>query len=178
MKSKILGLLLSIPLFATADVVVSSGTITIPGTFSFDFDAGVIDDFFTNPAADVFWEQFTSTTRALEPENGATIANIGVVSFASVTFPELEALSYGTGGIDGSNGSNILVPGDVFAVHTNAGNFAKVLVTGSLIAGSDNGLPIQWQTDSAAVPEPRGVVWYLTLFVIFVLIRPVVCRQN
>lgn len=150
MKSKILLALLTLPFCAFADVI-SSGTVTIPGTFSFDFDAGAVVDF---PAADVFWEQFTGTTRALEPENGAEIVNIGAVSFAGVTLTDLESLSYGTAGIDGSDLSNTLVPGDVFAVHTDAGNFSKVLVTGPFVAGSDNGLPIQWVTESASVPEP------------------------
>jgi hypothetical protein len=65
--------------------------------------------------------------------NGAQIVNIGVVSFSSVTLAQLQALSYGTAGIDGSDLSNVLVPDDVFAVQTNAGNFSKVLVTGRFL---------------------------------------------
>jgi len=154
MTFRILLVALATPVLAAASVI-SSGTATIPGTWSFDFDAGVLDNFALNPAADVFWEQFTSTTRALEPENGATIVNLGVVSFASVTLSELEGLSYGTSGLSGSDVGGVLVSGDVFAIHTNDGNFAKVLVTGSLVPDSDNGLPIQWETDSpSVVPEP------------------------
>jgi hypothetical protein len=149
LKSKILFLLATLPIAAAASTV-SSGTATIPGTFEFDFDAGAL---IAPPSADVFWEQFTSTTRALEPIDGAEIVNIGIVSFAGVTVADLQALSYGTAGIDGSDLSNILVPGDVFAVETNAGNFSKVLVTGAFTS-DDNGLPIQWETSSAAVPEP------------------------
>ena len=151
-----LGALLATPLFAVAGVI-SSGSVTIPGTWSFDFDAGVVDTL-SDPEADVFWEQFTSTTRALEPANGALIVNIGVVSFADETLADLEALSYGAAGIDGSDTTSVLVSGDVFALETNAGNFAKVLVTGPLAPGSDNGLQIQWETDSPAVPEPGGPV--------------------
>jgi hypothetical protein len=142
--------------FAVRAAIVSSGSTTIPGTFSFDFDAGVvINNFITDPAADVFWEQFTSTTRAVTPVNGATIVNLGVTSFAGITLSDLTTLVYGTSGISGSDGSNALVPGDVFAVHTNAGNYAKALVTGPFDTSLDNGLPMEWVTYSPqAVPEP------------------------
>ncbi len=139
---------------------VSSGNVIIPGTFSFDFDAGVIDNFVTDPGADVFWEQFTSTTRGLNPENGATIVNLGTVDFASITLAQLQGLSYGSTGLDGSDLSSVLVIGDVFAVHTSDGNYAKVLVTDMLVPGQDNGLPIQWETLSAptSTPEPASLV--------------------
>lgn len=152
LSSTVLILLLVAP-FAAVAGTISSGTVTIPGTFSFDFDAGVVDNFVVDPAADIFWEQFTSTTRAVVPVNGALVVNIGVVSFASVTLSQLEALSYGTAGIDGSDVGNVLVPGDVFAIKTNGGNFAKALVTGPFDASSDNGLPIQWETDSVLEPS-------------------------
>jgi len=147
--------------------VISSGTITIPGTWDFDFDAGVIPSTIS-PDSDVFWDQISSTARALDPENGATIANIGAVTFNLVTLAELEALSYSTTGIDGSDATNVLVPGDVFAVHTNAGNYAKALVTGPFVAGADNGLPIQWETDSVPEPGTLSLVG-LAALVIFVV---------
>lgn len=93
---------------------------------SFDFDAGVVSGF--NEDVDVFWQQHTSTTRAMTPRNGATIANLGVVDFNAITPADLMGLTYGTTPIDGSDVGNVLVPGDVFAVHTNAGNYAKAKV--------------------------------------------------
>ena len=54
----------------------------------------------------------------------------------------LKALTYGTDPINGSDdATNLLVPGDVFAVLTSEGNYAKVLVVeyGRL-------LTIQWVT--------------------------------
>ena len=55
-------LLTSIALCLTAALpahaAVSSGTVTIAGTFSFDFDAGVVRGSFNAPS-DIFWEQFT-----------------------------------------------------------------------------------------------------------------------
>lgn len=105
---------------------ICSGTITIPGTMCFDFDAGVVSGGTADD--DVFWRQDTSTTRAMAPRNGATIANLGVVDFNAVTPADLMGLTYGTTPIDGSDVGNVLVPGDVFAVHTNAGNYAKAKV--------------------------------------------------
>ena len=41
---------------------------------------------------------------------------------------------------------NTLVTGDVFAVHTSAGNYAKAMVTGELDSKQNHGLIIQWVT--------------------------------
>jgi len=137
--------------------VVSSGTITIPGTFEFSFDTGVLS--LTNP--DIFWDM--NTDRLIMPQGTAGIVNLGAANFAGLTSANLQALTYGAGTIDGGpfdDGSNFgtLVAGDVFAVHTNGGNYAKVLVTGPIVPGtSDNGLPIQWVTYSpgaATTPAP------------------------
>jgi hypothetical protein len=54
----------------TAQTIVSAGTNTIPGTYTFDFDAGLIIQV---GGEDIFWEQFTSTTRAVEPSSSATL---------------------------------------------------------------------------------------------------------
>lgn len=97
-------------------------------------------------AADIFWDQYTAAKRALVPVNGARIANLGKVNFQSVTQAQLKVLNYGVSGIDGSDNTNVLVAGDVFAVSTKAGNFAKVLVTGPFDANNNHGLPIQWIT--------------------------------
>ncbi|HBZ69970.1 MAG TPA: hypothetical protein DEP35_09645 [Deltaproteobacteria bacterium] len=143
-----------LPMMASA-TTVASGVADITGTFSFDFDTGVQGDFLTDPGQDVFWEQFTPTTRALVPENGAQIVNLGVVNFANLTLADLQGLSYGNAQISGSDGSNALVYGDVFAVKTNAGNYAKAIVAfPSFDASRDNGLPIYFET--LAVPEPTA----------------------
>lgn len=95
--------------------------ITINGTDTYDFD--LVDN------TDVWWDQVTSTQRAMAPANGATLANIGVTNFANVTAVQLQGLSYSNTPIDGNNDStNKLVNGDVWAVHTDGGHFAKVLV--------------------------------------------------
>ncbi len=103
---------------------VSSGTATLQGTFLFDFDAG-----HEGASGDVFWEQHTATKRSMEVSGGAGIINLGHVNFANVTPALLQTLAYGSTGINGNNGpGNLLTPGDVFAVRTNLGNYAKVQI--------------------------------------------------
>ena len=130
---------------------ISTGTITIPGTFEFDLDSGVLT---TTTAADIKWNQQTSTTREMAPLGTAEIVNLGVVNFSNVTLSQLQSLTYGTAPINGSDVGNLLVPGDVFAVETGLGNFSKELVTGPFDVTHDNGLPIQWVTQ---VPEPTTI---------------------
>jgi hypothetical protein len=103
---------------------VSSGTATLRGTWLFDFDAGV-----EGTSGDVWWEQPTAGVRSLEPSGGARIVNLGHVNYANVTPALLQTLAYGTTGIHGNNdATNVLTPGDVFAVRTNLGNYAKVQI--------------------------------------------------
>jgi hypothetical protein len=117
---------------------VSSGTATIHGTWTFDFETGVEGA----SGGDVWWEQHTATVRSLEVQNGARIVNLGHVAYTSVTPAVLQSLAYGTAGIVGNDdSSNQLVVGDVFAVLTNAGNYAKAQV---LAYGYD--LQIKWTT--------------------------------
>lgn len=119
------------------NATVSSGTATLHGTWHFDFDTGV-----EGATGDVFWEQHTSTIRSMQPLGGATIVNLGVVSYNAVTPAVLQHLAYGTTGINGNNDpTNQLVNGDVFAVLTNMGNYAKVQV---VTYGYD--LQIKWTT--------------------------------
>jgi hypothetical protein len=130
-------------LFRTA-TTVSSGTAILKGTFSFDFDTGA-ESVPGNPLAppfDVFWEQQTAVLRRMAPISPAQIVNLGVVDFNSISADTLASLTYSTTPIDGNNDpTNKLVTGDVFAVQTNQGNYAKVKV---LSYGYN--LQIQWVT--------------------------------
>jgi hypothetical protein len=120
--------------------VVSSGTTTLKGTFIFDLDNGVQGGPQSN--ADIWWDQETAVLRRMMPQNSAALLNLGVTNFGSVTANNLEVLSYSKTPIDGNNdATNKLVAGDVFAVQTTQGNFAKVQV---LTYGYD--LKIQWVT--------------------------------
>jgi hypothetical protein len=97
-------------------------TATINASTEYDFDL------VSNP--DVNWS-VTGPVRQMTPENGASVANIGVTNFTNVTAAQVKALSFGTTPIDGNaDPGNKLVPGDVWAVHTDLGAWVKVLVTG------------------------------------------------
>ena len=106
---------------------VSSGTVTIKGTFLFDFDGGHHSP--TRAITDVWWRQQTTVKRRMEPQNGAELALIGPASFSSVTPQMLKSLTYSSSPIQADdNASNQLPNGAMFAVRTSAGNYAKVQV--------------------------------------------------
>jgi hypothetical protein len=76
------------------------------------------------------------------PQSGAGIINLGNVNFTALTADGLQKLTYLTTAIPGNNdATNVLVPGDLFAVRTAQGNYAKVKV---LTYGYNLG--IQWVT--------------------------------
>jgi hypothetical protein len=107
--------------------VVSSGQgAVLRGTWLFGFDTGAETN---GPGADVWWEQQTAVQRALVPRGNAGIVNLGTREFDSLTLDQLRSCNYGVAPIPGNaDASNQLVAGDVFAVHTQGGNFAKVQV--------------------------------------------------
>ena len=120
------------------ETVVSSGTGTIPGTFLFDVDSGTV----TQSGADLFWRQRTDVLRQMEPQGNATLVNLGVRDFDSLTGDQLSKLTYTTAPIIGNaDRTNQLVNGDVFAVHSADGNFAKVKVVSYA-----RDIGIQWVT--------------------------------
>ena len=117
--------------------VVSSGTTVLQGTYLFDLETGT-----EGATGDIWWEQETDVARQMVPLNGAGIVNLGVVDFNALSSASLPSLAYGPAPIPGNNDStNQLVDGDVFAVRTISGHYAKVLVQSY---GYD--LTIQWVT--------------------------------
>jgi hypothetical protein len=115
--------------------IVSAGSVVIPGNGLFNFDQGAV----VTSGADVLWHLHIPTTvRTLDPRRSAKLANMGVVDFNSITAAQLEGLTYTATLIKGKD----LPTGDVFAVFTNGGNHAKVLVTGY----NGNNLEIMWVT--------------------------------
>jgi hypothetical protein len=134
------GKLSTLDLFPAASIVAQSPGTVLKGTFLFDFDTGIQGGL--SPNADVFWEQMTAVLRQMAPQNSAKIINLGAVDFNSLTAPTLQGLAYASTPIDGNNdATSKLVNGDVFAVLTTQGNFAKVKV---LNYGHD--ITIQWVT--------------------------------
>ncbi len=120
--------------------VKSSGTGTLEGTCHFDFDAGTGSG--PRQDYDVWWQQETKVVRRLVPDPGARIVRLGPMSFGSVTPAYLLSLDYGSDPIAGNDdASNQLTSGTVFAVRTNIGQYAKVLVQ-----SYGYNLEIQWIT--------------------------------
>ena len=135
-------------LFPSA-TVVSSGTTVLQGTYTFDLDTGTEGGL--SPAEDIWWDQQTAVARQMVPQNGAGIINLGVVDFNALSLAALAPLAYGSAPIPGNDDpTNQLVNGDVFAVRTTSGNYAKVLVQSY---GYD--LTIQWVTYQ---PDPAYAV--------------------
>lgn len=141
------GKLSALDLIAPLAAIVSSGSTILKGTWVFDCETGALGGG-TAGAGDLWWEQQTTTARRMTPVGGARIVNLGRVAWSSVTHATLQTLTYGTTPIPGNNdASNQLVDGDVFAVRTNAGNYAKVQV---LDYGYD--MMIKWMTYRVASP--------------------------
>jgi hypothetical protein len=151
--SKLIGAaVLSAASAVASAAVVSSGVADIPGNWAFDFDTGTIGD--TDGTLDIFWYQASLTSRFVKPIYGAQIVNLGVVNFAALTVTDLQGLTFSTTPIDGSDVGNQLVFGDVFAVKTTAGNYAKVIVSyPGFDLNREHGLVFYYETLSA-VPEP------------------------
>jgi hypothetical protein len=144
--------------------VVSSGETALKGTWIMDLDNGVQGgDMFEG---DIWWEQLTETSAQMTPGRRATIVNLGVTDFDGIGLNQLEPLVYGTTPIPGNpDASNQLIDGDVFAVMTSEGNFAKVLV----VKYGYNML-IRWTTfrwskpaDTQSTTKPEDI--YLAAFV-------------
>jgi hypothetical protein len=106
--------------------VMSKGTTTLKGTWTFDFETGVQGP---PTGADIWWEQVDSQIRFLVPRSGAMLAHMGQPNFDAVSLQSLQGQPYTTTPINGSNNSsNQLTPGSVIAVKTNAGRYAKLKV--------------------------------------------------
>src|SRR5262245_27558207 len=133
------GKLSRLNLFRSA-TIVKQGTAVLKGTFTFDLDTGAQGG--SSGGMDIWWEQQTNVQRQMVPQGSARIANLGVTDFASLSADALQLVTYGTAPINGDdNNTNKLVTGDVFAVTTNQGNYAKVKV---VAYGYD--MTIQWVT--------------------------------
>jgi hypothetical protein len=102
----------------------TAGTSTLRGTFSFDFDQGA-----ESQGGDVFWEQFTASTRALVPKGTARLADLGAANFDQLGPDQLMSAPFTTTPISGNeDATDRLQVGRVFAVFTNGGRYSKVQV--------------------------------------------------
>ncbi len=123
--------------------LISKGSGTLRGTWSFDFEEGR-EAVSTWQSPDIWWEQLTSVKRQMVPSAGAAIINLGFVDFEAVSVTDLKNYSYRRTPILGDDdGANLLLPGDVFAVRTGWGSYSKTEV---LRYGYS--LDIRWETYS------------------------------
>jgi YVTN family beta-propeller protein len=105
--------------------IVAQGEITLCGTFVFDLDSGTTED----GGHDIFWEQDTDVRRWLSAAGRIGLVDLGPVNFDALTAEGLRGLDYSERKIDASDDADNQLPaGDVFAVRTSNGNYAKVLV--------------------------------------------------
>jgi hypothetical protein len=81
----------------TSSEIVSSGTGTIRGTWTFSFDTGV-----EGGGGDVWWEQETQVLRKMVPRGVAQMVWLGVRDFDAITLQDLQGLAYSQESIDGS----------------------------------------------------------------------------
>lgn len=114
--------------------VVSQGTSTIRGTFSFDFDSGRMSGReVTAPpqgALDVFWRMKTEVDRALEPINGTRLGLIGARDFDAVSYLDVADTAVASSPIEGSaDGRNRLRAGTALAIVTSDGRYGKIGIT-------------------------------------------------
>ena len=130
-------LALVFPCSASADL---TGTVTLSTNSTFNLNAGATP----GCAGDIVW----AGSYYLGPSGAATMFVVpgagGSAEFASLTLADLQSLTYAQTGI-----SNPVV-NDVFAVKTNAGSYAKVIVTA--IAGTS--ITVQYLTYGATAGAP------------------------
>lgn len=140
MKQLLILAVLLIPLNLNA-TQIGSGSAEIFGTFTFDFESGTVGNVGTR---DIFWEQLTDTTRQINVDlisgNQGLIA-LGVVNFAAISENDLLGFAYGTSSLIGPPDPNSLLGvNSVFAVNTQEGNYAKVLITAYSQGGSSGNI--------------------------------------
>ena len=124
-------LAMAVPVAALANL---TGTPTLSANTALSLDSGAT----SSSGGDILW-----SGSAMTPQSSATaynIGNVGSAGFSALTQATVAAFLslYSNSAIPAST----LVVGDVFAVHTNGGNYAAVLVT----ATSGTSITLQFTT--------------------------------
>jgi hypothetical protein len=123
----------------------STGLATIPGTWTFDLDEGVI-----GPAAgeDFWWEIISASAheRSLVPRNGATYSIRGPQDLEDVDYSECDGATYSGATIQANQAGPNQIPGNtVVCYRTSEGRTGKFRVEG-YVGGMNNDLRIRWTT--------------------------------
>ena len=126
-------------------IVHSEGWETIPGTWTFDLDEGVI-----GPAAgeDFWWRIHNAVLheRSLVPRNGATYSIRGPQAWGDVDYAECAGVSYSGATIQANQAGPNQMPGTtVICFKTSAGRMGKFRVEG-YVGPMSNDLSIRWIT--------------------------------
>ena len=100
----------------------------LKGTWAWDVDADVDG---VGPNADVWYRIVSEVEHYLEPQNGAAFARISK-PFDAVTRADLQGATYRSGRLatEGVDDLNVLNAGDVIALRTSTGQYAKLEVAG------------------------------------------------
>src|SRR5579862_6080173 len=130
--------------FSSAARAAQSGSATLTAHLSLSLDTGTV----SGSGGDILWNG-----TALTPQGRAALYNLG--KFGSRVFKSIRARSaaapaYSAAPIPASK----LIAGDIFGVHTNRGNYAKVIVT----AAESGSLSLQYTTfvegNASIAPRP------------------------
>jgi uncharacterized protein (TIGR03437 family) len=128
--------------FSTVAWADMSGTATLKGATSLNFDTGATSSSATG--SDILWNGAVFSLRGTASVyNYGTSGAAGTTLFASLTSQQLQAIPAAQFSKAEVTAAQMPV-GDVFVVHTNAGSYAKVLVT----ADAGGSLTLQYQTYS------------------------------
>ncbi len=118
----ILALLFGVALPVNGEVVTTS--ISLGASHTFDVDTHTISS--SPSSSDLWYEDVDGTERYLVPENGALIANLGIVDFDSIVDVSTYILS--SNPVNASLNNNSIPVGTVLIVKTNLGNYAKMKI--------------------------------------------------
>lgn len=115
--------------------IITSGSTVLKSSFGFNLDTGVEDLPLSPLTGDLHW--LGTVPLGMTVIGSAQMVNLGVTNFSAITPDTLQSLPYATAYVPAAS----FVTGDVLAVQTNGGNFAKVLVVS---AGTN--MTIEWVT--------------------------------
>jgi len=132
--------------FSSAARAAQSGSATLTAQLSLNLDTGIV----SLTGGDILWNR-----TALTPQGRAALYNLGKLGsrvFKSIRARSAAAPAYSAAPIPASK----LTAGDIFGVHTNRGNYAKVIVT----AAESGSLSLQYTTfvegNGSIAPRPAA----------------------
>jgi uncharacterized protein (TIGR03437 family) len=139
--------------FSPAARAAQSGSATLTAQLSLNLDTGTV----SGTGGDILWNG-----TALTPQGRAALYNLGKFGprvFKSIRARSAAAPAYSAAPIPASK----LTAGDIFGVHTNRGNYAKVIVT----AAESGSLSLQYTTfvEGNGSIAPRSAAFGAPLFI-------------